>query len=496
MYWVHQNASDQRAALLRGEISSLELLNASIARLEAVEPYINPVSHKLYTQAREAALAADKQLARGNGGPLCGLPISIKDSQWFAGESCTHGSASLKDFVPDQTSQAIERLQAAGAVIFAKTTCPEYCLSGTSESALYGRTSNPWDTSKTAGGSSGGAAAIVAAGIGSMSLGGDGGGSIRIPSALCGITGFKPSFGVVPRKPGFPTWESLVAYGPMTRSVADAKLMFNVLANNAIEHPTTTDAVRDKKSSFIVSEDLGFAPVNDDIRAIFRRAIHQISSAGYTINHANPGIQSSVSTWAITATSDMYRNRDLSKRFAPGNIEELGVYAQEFIHFGSQFSDDDINDAQLHREKIHAAYMEMFRFNQSSILITPTLGCEAFAHGELHPASIGATPITYPWMDWAGFLYDANLAGMPACSIPMGLGAYGLPVSMQIMGPPGHDEQVLNAALQIEQLLEWTQPSFSLQDIAAGGYTNNPGPANSDPAVHGTEPDHLPLSTV
>lgn len=471
MYWVNQSATEQRAALLRGKISSLELLEATITQLQAIEPYINPVSLKLYDHARIAALAADKKLARGKGGPLCGLPISIKDSQWFAGEPCTHGSASLQNFVPDQTSQSVERLQAAGAVIFAKTTCPEYCLSGTSESALFGRTTNPWDTTKTAGGSSGGAAAIIAAGIGSMSLGGDGGGSIRIPSAICGITGFKPSFGAVPRKPGFPAWESLVAYGPMTRNVTDAKLMFDVLAHNAPEAPAAIDSVHDNKPPFIVSEDLGFAPINEDVRAVFRQAITQISSAGYVLKYANPGLQSSVSTWAITATSDMYKHRDLSDRFAPDNNESIGTYAQEFIKFGSQFSQTDINDAQLHRQTIHSAYMEMFRFNRSSILITPTLGVEAFEQGITHPASIGATPITYPWLDWAGLLYDANLAGMPACSIPMGLGIQGLPVSMQIMGPPGHDQQVLDAALRIEQLLEWKQPSFSVQDIAAGGYT-------------------------
>ncbi|MCP3908253.1 MAG: amidase, partial [Oceanicoccus sp.] len=134
MYWVHQTATQQRAALQRGEISALELLNENIAQLEGMAPYLNPITARLYDRARETALLADKNLARGKGGPLAGLPVTIKDSQWYAGEPCTHGSFSLQNHVPEVSSLAVERLEAAGAIIFAKTTCPEYCLSGTTYS--------------------------------------------------------------------------------------------------------------------------------------------------------------------------------------------------------------------------------------------------------------------------------------------------------------------------------------------------------------------------
>jgi len=479
MYWVHQTATQQRAALQRGEISALELLNANIAQLEGMAPYLNPVSARLYDRAREAALLADKNLARGKGGPLAGLPVMIKDSQWYAGEPCTHGSFSLQNHVPEESSLAVERLEAAGAIIFAKTTCPEYCLSGTTHSALYGITSNPWDLSKTPGGSSGGAAAAIAAGIGSLALGGDGGGSIRIPAAFSGITGFKPSFGVVPRKPGFPNWESLVAYGPMTRSVADAKLMFSVLTDSA-PGGEPSGVAENSRLNLIVSEDLGFAPVNDDVRAVFRSAVDKLSTAGHTVKYDNPGLLSSVSTWAITATSDMFKYRDMASNYSPGDTNEIGLYAQEFIKFGGDISDIDIDDAQLHRVRIHDAYLEMFRRNRSSILVTPTLGCEAFSHGIAHPTTIGSTPITYPWLDWAGFLYDANLTGMPSCSVPMGFGVEGLPVSLHIMGPPGYDNEVLDTALIIEELLEWKQPSFSVEDMAMGGYSRANTPLNTE----------------
>ncbi len=473
MFWITQTATAQRAALERGEISSLSLLEESIEQLENVAPFINPVSAKLYDRAREAALAADKLLARGKGGALCGIPVTVKDSQWLAGETCSHGSATLKSFVPGQTSQSIQRLEDAGAVVFAKTTCPEYCLSGITDSPLYGLTSNPWNLSRTSGGSSGGAAAAVAAGVGSLSLGGDGGGSIRIPSAFCGITGFKPSFGVVPRKPGFPTWESLVSYGPMTRSVADAELMYAVLSENLADKK---NIIREDPAKFsvVVSEDLGFTPLDEDVRIAFRGVIHKLELAGIGVKYDTPGLTSSAVPWVVTATNDMFKHKDIGAEYSPEDAAELGIFAQEFIKFGAQFTDDDLSDVQQKRTHIYDAYVIMFERMQASILITPTLGTAAFGHGTTHPAKIGQTHISYPWLDWVGLLYDANLAGMPACSIPMGLNVEGMPLSMQILGLPGRDLAVLEAAEKIEQLLAWQQPSFRIEDISGGGYAVAP----------------------
>ncbi len=192
MHYIRKTAIQQIEALRKGEISAVELLEQTIEHAEKVEPYINPFAHKLYNRARQVAREADKKLKKGNGGPLCGLPITIKDSQFLAGYPCANGSKSLRHFIPEQTCRAVELLEQADAVIFAKTTCPEFSLTGITHSELYGLTSNPWNLERTCGGSSGGGAASVAAGLGAFSLGGDGGGSIRIPSGFCGIVGFKP----------------------------------------------------------------------------------------------------------------------------------------------------------------------------------------------------------------------------------------------------------------------------------------------------------------
>ncbi len=472
MSWVHQSAIKQRAALDRGEISSLGLLEETIHHTEQLSPYINPVAVGLYDRARAAAIAADRRLARGKRSPLCGIPITIKDSQWLRGVPCANGSSSLADFVPDKTSAAVQRLEDAGAVIFAKTTCPEFSLTGITESALYGRTSNPWDVTRTPGGSSGGAAAAVAAGMGSLSLGGDGGGSIRIPAAFCGITGFKPSHGMVPRRPAFPTWESIISYGPMARSVGDARLMFDVLAGTDSFQSNATEPNPDDLR-IIVSEDLGFAPIDGDVRDIFREAAYRIESSGITVLRDHPGLGSSVVTWAIIATYDMWQYKGASSgpapevddRVEPESGHLIGDHARGFIDFGSTFNEDDFADAQQRRTEIHDTYMDMFRRNRSSILVTPTLGCEAFRHGTIHPLSLGTREITYPWLDWAGFLYDANLAGMPACSIPMGTGNEGMPLSLQVTGPPGTDLEVLKAARRIESVLE-SQPTLRAHHLA------------------------------
>ena len=455
--WVTATAIEQLTALKSGKISSVELLSKTIERSQRISPVINPLALELYEFAMDAAYQADRQLTSGTGGSLCGLPITVKDSQWLANYPCLNGSLSLADFIPEQTCQAIERLQQAGAVIFAKTTCPEYSLSGTTSSVAYGATLNPWDVTRTPGGSSGGAAAAIAAGLGSLSLGGDGGGSIRIPAAFCGIVGFKPSFGLVPRSPGFSTWESLVAYGPMCRSVADARLMFDVMADERDD----VLAYQGKSvigSQIMVSEDLGFAPVDDDVRELFRKTMNIIEKELPGLQYANPGLRSSVKTWATLATTDMWQHKGDVNGDGYVAPENMGDYAKGFIDFGRRIKADDIAKAERKAAYMAKVYSDWFAVNNASILITPTLGCEAFHNTLLSPQMISDTPITFPWLDWAGFLYDANLAGFPACSIPMGVGDDGMPIGLQIQGLPGSDYLVLEVAEQLERIIAWQYP--------------------------------------
>jgi len=458
---VCKSATELATELRNRRVSAVELLEATIDRSEQVTAALNPFAVKLYERARKAAKAADRKLAKGAGAPLCGVPVTIKDSQWLASVPCANGARVLQDFVPDQTSAAIERLEAAGAVIFAKTTCPEFSLMGITASELYGRTSNPWNPERTPGGSSGGGAVAVATGCGSLALGGDGGGSIRIPAAFCGVVGFKPTHGFVPRDPCFPPWRTLVSYGPIARNVADARLMLATMADAdeaLVRQASAPDvdglARRVKGMKLIVSEDLGFAPIDDDVRDLFQCTLARIESAGAELVYDNPRLPSSVETWAITSAYDSWRH----EQDATYRREELGETTQANLEFGAQFTESDYLAAQARRKVIGKAYAAMFDRTGASIMLTPTVGCEAFPHGRINPEYIGATPIELPWLDWGGFLYDANLTGMPACALPIGLGNEDLPISLQIMGRVGDDARVLNVAEKIETLIEWHHP--------------------------------------
>jgi Asp-tRNA(Asn)/Glu-tRNA(Gln) amidotransferase A subunit family amidase len=454
------SARGLRAALTAQEVSAMEALDAVLERSDRLSGALNPFAVRLDERARIAASAADAHLARGTGGPLCGVPVTIKDSHYLAGATAASGSRALLDFVPAESSAAVERLEAAGAVIFAKTTTPEFCYFGITDSPVNGLTRNPWDLERTPGGSSGGAGAAVAAGLGPLALGGDGGGSIRIPAAFCGLVGFKPTFGLVPREPCSAGWKTLVSYGPLARSVDDARLMLGALAG---WHPRDRHSIDvaglDAPASgpgalrVAVSEDLGFAPLDDDVRRAFQAVVALLEDAGAEVVDESTGLGSSAAVWSTIATAQARHSEAVPFEH---HHALLGAAAAEFMAHGGRVTAEQYVRAEMAREPIHRAYADLFDRSGASVLITPTLGLEAFAHGLAYPPDIGGVPIEPPWLDWCGLLYDANLAGLPACAVPVGLGDDGLPVSVQVLGPRGSDGAVLAAAEAIERLVDFS----------------------------------------
>ena len=454
-----QSAAALAAALRRRELSAVELIDQVLARCDALEEEINPFALRLDERARTAAEAADALLARGEGGQLCGVPLTIKDSQWLAGYPAAVGSKAQRDFVPDATCAAVERLDVAGAVIFAKTATPEFCYVGVTDSPLCGPTRNPWNLDRVAGGSSGGAAAAVAAGLGPLSLGGDGGGSIRIPAAFCGVVGFKPTFGVVPREPCGMGWKTIVSYGPLSRSVADARTMLAAVAGfdsrDRSSVPFDPAALDVRLASLrglrlAASADFGHAALDDDARAAFDELLTTLRAEGVEIVEDHPGLTPSIETWTTVAYSD--------SAVADGHLlrehrEELGEAAISVLEFGQSFSAAQVVAAQHRRELIHAAYVQLFARTGAHALLTPALGCEALPQGRLWPERIGDREIELPHVDWAPFMSDANLAGLPACALPLGLGSSGLPLALQLLGPRYSDGHLLAIAEAVESLL-------------------------------------------
>ncbi len=448
------SALELGAALRRREFTAVEALEAVLRRADEIAGTVNPFTVRLDEHAHRAAVAADAVLARGEGGPLTGVPVSTKDSHWMAGVESTAGSRTRRGFVPTETMSAIERLEAAGAVVFARTTTPEFCFFGITESQLFGRTANPRNLGRTAGGSSGGAAAAVAAGCGPLSLGGDGGGSIRIPAAFCGVVGFKPSFGLVPHEPSTAGWKTLVAVGPLARTVADTRLLLDAVAgfDRRDRHSLPPVDLHPEPPALrlAVSEDLGFAPLDADVRTAFRAAVERLAAAGVELVEDAPGLPSSVHTWSAIALAEAYHAEQDEFLHRP---DELTPDAVEYLTAGSQVTIEQYVRAQFAREPIHRAYADLFARTGATALLTPALGCEAFPHGQRFPDSIGGTTIGPPDLDWAPFLYDANLAGLPACAVPMGVGDDGLPVSLQVLGARCDDGRVLAAAQAIEQVI-------------------------------------------
>ncbi len=260
--------------------------------------------------------------------------------------------------------------------------------------------------------------------------------------------GLKPSFGLVPREPCGQAWHSLVSNGPMARSVADVRLMLSAVsaAGGLDLRLPGLQGVR-----LVVSETRGgTAPVDDDVLQRFRDAVAALEAAGAELVEDDPGLPSSVRTWAVIASRDAWiAERDLYEAAA----DRLTVAAREMLEFGREISDEDVAAAEAHRRVVARAYEKLLDHHGAAALLTPTVGCEAFAHGLRYPATLGDVEIEPPWLDWAGFLYDANLTGMPAIALPCGAGDDGLPVSLHLMSRRGSDGALLALAEAVERVI-------------------------------------------
>lgn len=444
-----------------GAVSAREVAAAALARIAAANPLINAFCEVRASDALARADEIDAQVARGeHPGPLAGVPVAIKDVVWEAGIETTNASRALLGFRPQRSAVSVERLAAAGAVIVGRTNQPEFCYRGDCSNELYGVTANPVDRTRTPGGSSGGSAAAVAAGLCPVAIGSDGGGSIRIPSSFCGIVGLKQSFGLVPREPGWPGWYTLNHVGAITRSVRDSALMLQVLAGPDGRDPTTLPALgRDYVAAaeppadlrglrVAASEDLGFARVDDGVLQLFRGAVERFRALGAEIAWAHPPLPNPIGIWNTLAFSDNMASE--GPLLAGGRV---GDDAAQLIRLGESISAAEYAGA---RNAQHALAADWHRFMQGyDLLLTPAMECTAFALGRTGPETTGGLPLDGGDDDWCRFCYPFNLTGQPAMSVPMGL-VDGLPIGLQIVGGRWADDEVLRAAAAWEQAYPWT----------------------------------------
>lgn len=449
------------AAIRRGELSPVELVEHCLARVEERDGEINAFTVVLAEPARAAARAVEQRVRAGEPvGPLAGVPVAIKDHIWLAGELATNGSRALADFRPTEDAVPVARLKASDAIILGKTNNPEFCYRAFTANEVFGVTRNPWDLGRTPGGSSGGAGACVAAGMAPLALGTDGGGSIRIPAAFCGVVGLKPTFGLVPKLPGFRGWPTLSVDGPLTRSVRDAALALEVMAGphpaDDLSYPSPDRSYvsaateeRDLSSLRVAwSVDLGFAPVEADVRRRFDEAVDRMAATGIELVEAHPPPRGPVALWNTIATIEGHASEGALLERSPELIE---TETAEIIRSGAGHGARDYLDAQNERAEYTREWLEFFA--EHDLLLTPMMQLTAFEIGIASPAKVGGVPIDPFFDDWCHLCYPANLTGQPAISLPNGLGDDGLPVGLQMIGRRFEEATVLALAAAWERVM-------------------------------------------
>jgi aspartyl-tRNA(Asn)/glutamyl-tRNA(Gln) amidotransferase subunit A len=463
---AYMPALEMRDRFRRRELSPLEVTGVILERIGRLNPRLNAYITVTVERALEDARTAEHCYAPDSTtqpGPLCGIPMSIKDITATAGIRTTRGSLLHEHWIPDQDAVWAERVYAAGGVMLGKTNTPEFGWKGDSGNRIIGPSRNPWNLERTAGGSSGGASAAVAAGLGPLAQGTDGAGSVRIPAGFCGIFGLKPSFGLVPYAP--PSSVAALAHnGPMTRTVRDGALLLNAVAGADARDPNTFSSGIDYLAAceggiaglrVAWSPDLGFAAIDPEVRDLTTRAAQRLSELGCHVEEVPLNLPD---PWPIvdvlwsSAQAGMHKDDfdAVRDRIDPGRIP--------LVERGRELRAVDLYDAYVQR----SAYTEAMRqfMEKYDLLVTPQLPVTAFAAGDDHPGSIAGREVGY--LDWTGFTYPFNVTGQPAATIPCGFASDGLPVALQFVGRWRDDATVLRAAAAWEAMAPWAEARPSL----------------------------------
>ena len=457
---VFLSAVDLAARIRRRELSCTEVLDAHLAQIERVNPAVNAIVTRTFEPARRDASALDARLARGESvGPLAGLPVAHKDLALTRGVRTTFGSPLFSDFVPDTDSLVVERLKKAGAVTVGKTNTPEFGAGSQTFNPVFGATLNPWDTSRTCGGSSGGAAVALATGMVPIADGTDLGGSLRNPASFCNVVGFRCSPGRVPAWPTLNAWFPLSITGPMARSVADAALMLSAVAGPdprsplGLHEPPERFAgplQRDFKGARIAwSGTLGGLPVEPGVLAVLKRAVPVLTDLGCQVDEATPDLHDAdeifevLRAWQFEASygEQLKTHRSRMKQTVIWNIEE-----------GRRLSGADVGRAERKRTELFHR-MRAF-FEHHDFLVCPVAQVLPFDVRTEYPMSIDGHSLG-SYIEWMKSCYLISATSLPALSVPAGFSAEGLPVGLQIVGRYNDDFGVLQLGHAFEQATGW-----------------------------------------
>ena len=442
------------------KLSPVELMELTLSKIGEINPVLNAYLTVDADKAMHSAHLAEKAVnTNANLGPLHGIPISIKDLVSTKGIRTTLGSLAYKDFVPEHEGTLIQRLKSAGAIIVGKTNTPEFGLCCSTENKLGDACRNPWNTERTSGGSSGGAAASVAAGITPIAQGSDGGGSTRIPSSFCGVFGLKGTFGRVPKD--IQPWgvSNVSCLDPIARCVRDAALMLNVMAGpDGLDYscirtapPDFLKAVdnRPEKLKIAWSPDLGFSvTVDTEVIASIEAAVRVFEQMGHDIEEAAPAISEPFDLWDVLVSSRSY----LPYGFVlDDHANEIMDYTRLAMECARNLSVVEISAAWLELERLRGAVKDFFE--KYDLLLTPTTAVPAFPVGQ---RGRGRGRGFIDW-DFIPFTSIFNLSGNPAASVPCGFSTNGLPIGLQIVGKLEDEATVLAASSAFEEAQPWSE---------------------------------------
>jgi amidase len=456
------SARELAALIRRREVSPVEVVDAVLARIERQNPAINAYCTVAADRARDAAREAEQAVVRGASlGPLHGVPYSLKDLTPTRGIRTTMGSKIFEHQVPEEDALLVERMRSAGAILCGKTNTPEFGCKPFTDNRIFGATRNPWAPDRSSGGSSGGAAAAVAAGLGPLAEGSDLAGSIRQPAAWCGVVGFKPSQGRVARHPNAAGWNAMSTNGPITRTVADAALMFSVIAGPDARDPlalphTGEDWVGLAQAATVRgwrvawTPDLGgAAPVDSRVAAVCEAAAKRFGELGARVEPASPEIGSI--TEPFLALNASLRLASIGKYLDQWR-DQMDPILVRRLELGAHLTPVEIGRAEVERTAYHQRLRRFFE--RYDLLLLPAAAVAATPLDAPMPAEIGGRRMTQH-IDMLLPTFAFNFSAYPAISVPCGATDEGLPVGLQIVAGWRRDARVLTAAAAFEAAVPW-----------------------------------------
>ncbi|WP_424629870.1 amidase [Bradyrhizobium sp. SYSU BS000235] len=439
-----------------GDVTPLELLDALEARIAEVDGKVNALPTLCFDRARANAKALMAK-PRGQRGRLAGLPVPIKDLTDVAGVLTTQGSPIFKDRVPEQSGTAVLQLESSGGTVYAKSNTPEFGAGANTFNEVFGPTLNPWDLSKSAAGSSGGAAAALASGTAWIAHGSDMGGSLRNPASFCGVVGMRPSIGRVAVTPAAAIARTLNVNGPMARNVEDLALMLDAMCGEHIGDPVSLpalpisylDAARSgrKPKKVAYSPDFGITPVDPEVKALTRKAAERFAEAGVIVEEAHPDMKEAhecfqtlrAYDFAISKAQLLRTKRDQLKPEVIWNIEK-----------GLKLTVEDLERAEAQRLAMMNRAIEFFK--TYDLLLAPATIVQPFPIENRYAAECDGVKFDN-YVQWLAIVYAITLICSPAMSIPCGFTKSGLPVGLQVIAAPRGEAQLLAGAKVLEDIL-------------------------------------------